>query len=42
MLPADPEAAAFTLATRDQLGEIGLAEPGCRLVLIDGRFAPGL
>jgi Fe-S cluster assembly protein SufD len=42
MLPGDPEEATLTVAMRDQLGEIGLAEPGCRLVLIDGRFAPGL
>jgi Fe-S cluster assembly protein SufD len=42
MLPADAEAAVVTSATRAQLGEIGLAAPGYRLVLVDGRFMPGL
>jgi Fe-S cluster assembly protein SufD len=42
MLPANAEAAALTAATRDQLAKIGLAKPEYRLVLVDGRFAPGL
>jgi Fe-S cluster assembly protein SufD len=38
MLPA----AAPSEAGLPRLAEIGLAEPGSRLVLVDGRFAPGL
>ena len=43
MLPArTTETAAISGAIRDQLAEIGLAGPTCRLVLVDGRFAPEL
>ena len=47
LLPVGPEAAAVTSAPvtsigRDQLAEIGLAQPTYRLVLVDGRFAPEL
>jgi Fe-S cluster assembly protein SufD len=42
MLPAARETASVTATARDQLAEIGLAEPAYRLVLVDGRFAPQL
>src|SRR5437764_15472852 len=40
--PAGRETAVITPALRAQLTEIGLAEPGYRLVLLNGIFAPGL
>src|SRR5215469_11262124 len=43
MLPVrGTDQAAISAAVRDQLAEIGLAGPTCRLVLVDGRFAPEL
>jgi Fe-S cluster assembly protein SufD len=47
LLPVSPDAAAVTSTPvtsigRDQLAEIGLAQPTYRLVLVDGRFAPEL
>lgn len=43
MLPVRTvDQAAISAAVRDQLAEIGLAGPTCRLVLVDGRLAPGL
>jgi Fe-S cluster assembly protein SufD len=42
MLPAAAEPAGTSATARAQLAEIGLAEPTCRLVLIDGRFSPQL
>ena len=42
MLPVGPECTAVTSTARDQLTEIGLAEPAYRLVLINGRFSPEL
>jgi Fe-S cluster assembly protein SufD len=42
MLPAEQETGAIISAVREQLEEIALDEPGYRLVLLDGRFAPEL
>jgi Fe-S cluster assembly protein SufD len=43
MLPVRTvDQAAISAAVRDQVAEIGLAGPTCRLVLVDGRFAPEL
>ena len=42
MLPVAGGTAAVTSAVREQLAEIGLAEPAHRLVLLNGRFAPEL
>jgi Fe-S cluster assembly protein SufD len=42
MLPVGPAATAATSTAREQLAEIGLAEPAYRLVLVNGRFSPEL
>lgn len=42
MLPVGPEATAVASTARDQLAEIGLAEPAYRFVLVNGRFSPEL
>ena len=42
MLPVGPECTAVTSTARDQLAEIGLAEPAYRLVLVNGRFSAEL
>ena len=42
MLPPMPPPAVTEVAIRGRLAEVGLAEPTHRLVLVDGRFAPGL
>jgi len=42
MLPVEPEGTAVTSTARDQLAEIGLAEPAYRLVLVNGRFSAEL
>jgi Fe-S cluster assembly protein SufD len=42
LLPANVNGAAVTAAMRAGLIDIGLAAPACRLVLVDGRYAPEL
>jgi Fe-S cluster assembly protein SufD len=42
LLPASAVHAVAGVATRGQLEEIGFAGAACRLVLVDGRFAPEL
>jgi Fe-S cluster assembly protein SufD len=42
LLPARANSTAVTAAVRARLDEIGLPEPACRLVLVDGRYAPEL
>lgn len=42
MLPAGGQAGAVGTAVRQQLAQIGLAEPAHRLVLVDGRIASEL
>ena len=42
MLPTGRGTAVIPTDADARLAEIGLAEPGYRLVLLDGRFAPGL